>query len=695
MKVTYNWLKDFVDMRITPEALAQKLTMAGLEVTSLEERDGDFVFEIEITSNRPDWLSVIGIAREVAAITGKRINQAASLQAHKLISKILKPADYNLQLKIENKKDCPLYIGTIITGVRVGPSPDWLRKRLELVGCRSVNNIVDITNYVLFQTGEPLHAFDLDKLIGRNDIGASVRKVLIEIRRARNQEKIVTIDAAERILDPDILVIADAQKPVAIAGIMGGKDTEVTGQTRNLLLEAAVFNSVVIRRGRQKLGVQSEASYRFERNVVAESAQEATHQAIELIEKLGSFKAASSKMSTPISRKKKAISFNLSSAANFLGVNVTLSRARAILTSLGFRATGASGMNLRVQIPPYRQDVSMQKDLAEEIARIYGYDLVPMTHPAIKPQITVNSRRALTSSVKNTLAALGLQEVVTYSLIAKDDLFEIGTQAVDAPVEVLNPLSKDQEILRPNLLSGILNSVAVNLNRKQEYVNIFEIAGVFCRQEGKLQQEQILCVALCGARTLLLNQGTVKDEPGYLHLKGIFTRVFERLGVSKFDFHNLSFTENAAQIMIEADGKQIGFLAQTPKAVLERLGIKNREVFIAQVSLDKALALAELKKKVRPLAVYPAVRRDISFTVKDEVMAQDILLLIRQQGTLLLEDAQIIDYYKGKQIPAGQKALTISCIYRAHERTLTEAEVNPIHSAFCAALTERFQAVFR
>ena len=271
MKVTYNWLKDFVEIKISPEKLAEKLTMAGLEVTALEKKGGDFVFEIEVTSNRPDWLSVIGIAREVAAITGKKMK---SVQTKKL-----QPAERSPQpllVKIEDKNDCSLYIAKIIKGVKIGPSPQWLKERLELIGCRSINNIVDIANYVLFEYGQPLHAFDLDKLNGD----------LISVRRAKKDEKLVTIDGIERNLCPEILVIADLHAPVALAGIMGGKETEVSGATKNILLEAAVFNPVLVRRGRQKLGLQSDSAYRFERGVDSCGTQAASSRAAELIQKL-------------------------------------------------------------------------------------------------------------------------------------------------------------------------------------------------------------------------------------------------------------------------------------------------------------------------------------------------------------------------------------------------------------------------
>jgi len=307
MKVTYNWLKDFVEIKIPPQALVNKLTMAGLEVTSLEPKEGDCVFEIEVTSNRPDCLSVIGIAREVAAITGKKL---------KLLSAIRYPLSAKnsqlISIRIEDKKDCPLYTAKIIRDVKVKPSPAWIKKRLELIGCRSVNNIVDITNYVLFTWGEPLHAFDLGKIKGST----------IFVRRAKTGEKITTIDGEQRALDSDILIIADNQNPIAIAGVMGGKDTEVIERTHDILLEAAVFNPIIVRRGRQKLGIQSDSSYRFERSVDAQIVEKASWQAVELIQKLAGGSCIFAKSSGLPQAKKKSLSLEVSTVNKILGVDI-------------------------------------------------------------------------------------------------------------------------------------------------------------------------------------------------------------------------------------------------------------------------------------------------------------------------------------------------------------------------------------
>jgi len=677
MKVTYNWLKDFVEIEIPPQALAERLTMAGLEVTSLEERGGDFVFEIEITSNRPDCLSVIGMAREVAAITGKRL-RLPSVKKQQLATRDQRP----FAIKIENKKDCPLYTAKIIRDVKVGLSPVWLKIRLELIGCRSVNNIVDITNYILFTWGEPLHAFALDKLEGDTII----------VRRAKPGEKITTIDEQQRILNSDILVIADEQKPVALAGVMGGKDTEVTATTKNILLEAAIFNPIIVRRGRQRLGIQSDSSYRFERGVDPRIVEEASWRAAELIQELTGARPLSAKSSGLPKTKKKSVSLEVSTVQKILGIKISAPRIKKILTGLGFKAKTQAKNSFGVEVPSHRPDAELEIDLIEEIARISGYDFIPTTLPAARPQVSLDEPRHLVSEIKNILIGLGLQEVITYSLMAKDLLRSFGARQADETIEILNPLSREQGILRPTLIPGLAACVTYNLNQKQEYVNIFEVAHGFCVANSGLKEEPLLGIALCGVKPLLLEQGLIKDVADLLHLKGICGVLFERLGIREYNF---TATQDSSEVAVYLGKEKVGFLARLKKEVLESLDIKNKEVFVAELHLERILTCADLNKKFVQLPIYPGISRDISLLLKEEILLGDVLEAIKEQGRPLLRQAKVIDYYKGKQIPAGFKGFTISCFYRRDERTLTEAEIDLVHSGICTLLKERFAAQMR
>jgi phenylalanyl-tRNA synthetase beta chain len=682
MKLTYNWLKDFVDIKLSPEALAEKLTMAGLEVTSLEKKGGDCVFEIEITSNRPDWLSVVGIAREVAAITGRKMKQVTRSQGHKVTRKILKDETCDLKIKIGNKKDCPLYTAKIVRGVNVGPSSDWLRERLELIGCRTINNVVDITNYVLFTWGEPLHAFDLDKL----------SQDTLFVRRAMKGEKVTTIDAEVKALDPEVLVIADSGHVLAIAGIMGGKDTEVTERTKNILLEGAVFDPIVIRRGRQKLSLQTDSSYRFERGVDAESAQAASWQAINLIEEFAQGQCTLAKSMGFAKTQSRRVNLSLTAVRKILNIEMAPATAKGILTRLGFTVRPAKAQGLSVLIPGYRPDVKLDVDLIEEIARILGYDQMPKSLPRVNPQVLPEGQREKVSLTKDILTGLGLNEVITYSLIGRELLKDFGFSQAEDALEILNPLSKEQEVLRPSLLPSLCQSVAVNLNQKQEAVNIFELARVYLKEETGPKEELMLAIALCGSRSLWLEQGVAKDEANILHLKGITETLFERLGITDYDFSSAAGSPVAD---IYAGKVKVGGMMVLSDAASDRLGIKNKQVFLLQVSLEKVFSLAVQEKRFTPLPKYPAVTRDISLVLKDSISVKEVLVALKEQGGDLLSNVRITDQYKGKQIPDGTRGLTISCLYRSEEKTLTETEVAPLHAKLNSILVERFGARIR
>jgi phenylalanyl-tRNA synthetase beta chain len=670
MKVTYNWLKDFVNIKILPKALAEKLTMAGLEVVALEEAGGDFVFEIEITSNRPDWLSILGVAREVAAITKSKL-KVINIKEPKIINKDILP----VKVSILDKPGCPFYNARIIRDVKVGPSPDWLKKRLELLGCRSVNNVVDVTNYCLFELGHPLHAFDLDKL----------NQATVIVRRAKAGEKINTIDNQQKLLTPEILVIADLDKPIAVAGVMGGKDTEVTAQTRNILLETAIFNPVLIRRGRQKLGLQSESAYRFERGVDLESAKNTALLASKLICELALGKPAGKKTLGQFRAVCPAIKLDVAYVNRVLGTKLTLLAVKQILSSLGFSLKIKTKNSLLVKSPGFRQDIKSAIDLVEEVARIYGYAAIKQTLPAIKPALNIFGKEKTVAYIKNVLLGAGLQEAITYSLVNRTLLTKSGIVPSAKLIEILNPLSAEQEVLRPTLLPSLIRCVAYNLNQQQEYVNIFEVANIF--SGGNIPEEKLaLGIALCGTNSFLLKRGLIKDEITLLHLKGIIEELFSKLGIQGYDFQN----KGAKQISITLGHQEIGVMLDLNKQVLDAFDIKNKQVILGQIDLEKVWTSINLEKKFLSLPKYPGITRDISFIVKDDIAVKDLISAIEEKGSGLLRLAKVVDYYQGKQIPTGFRGLTISCVYRVSERTLTEEELAPIHNSICALLVERF-----
>jgi len=677
MKVTYNWLKDFVDIAISPAALAEKLTMAGIEVKAVVENSGDSVFEIEVTSNRPDWLNIAGLAREVSAITGKKLKKQPAVPLP--LSKTSRQEQYSIL--IEDKKDCPVYTARIIEGVRVAPSPAWLKERLEMVGCRSVNNIVDITNYVLFEIGEPLHAFDAERLQGS----------CVAVRRARPAEKLITIDGQERNLSPDILVIADGKKPVALAGIMGGKDTEVAAATATVLLEAAIFNPLTVRRGRQRLGIQSEASYRFERSIDWASVDAASLRACAMIIEIAGGKLVQSKRSGTLKRAPQAISLAVDKASRVLGTDITPRQARSMLASLGFGVKALGSKGLKVTAPSYRADVKEDVDLIEEIARINGYTKIPTTLPGFIVQEAAVAASDPVRPIKKILASLGLDEVITHSIVNRGILDGLWHGEGEV-LELENPLNKEQDILRPTLVPSLLGCVAYNLRQKQERIAIFEIAKTYARSGARLSEEYMLAIALCGEKKIWHSGGCIQDKPGLLHLKGVIESLFARLGITGY---KLTWNEQGSIALFQADSALLGTLRILEPALLERFEIKNRGVFVAELAVAELLRHRRTSRRFIPLPRYPAMNRDVSVTVKDSVPAGTLRDAIMRHGGSLLEEAEIIDFYTGKQIENGFKNITFSCRYRSAERTLTEEEVNPVHRAVTEALVREFQARIR
>jgi phenylalanyl-tRNA synthetase beta chain len=680
MKFTYNWLKDFVDVKLAPEALAERLTMAGLEVESVTPVGGDFVFEVEVTSNRPDWLSVAGIAREVAALTDKGMKPPAY---QKIIPPRSKRETERFAIQIEDKKDCPLYTARIIREVRVEASPAWIKERLEMVGCRSVNNVVDSTNYIMFTWGQPLHAFDLEALSTDT----------IVVRRATPAEKITTIDGEQKLLSPEIMVIADKRRPVAVAGVMGGLDTEVHVGTRTVLLEAAIFNPVVVRRGRRILGIQSESSYRFERGVDPSCVDFNSRQAAALIEQYACGQTTLAKSSSPPDTKKKFIHFDIEQGARVLGLAVLPpTKVKTILTHLGFGVRVSAKDNFSIEVPAYRPDVNLPEDLIEEIARIIGYEHIPETLPSVKPQVFSDQRRPLVAKTKNILVGLGLQEVITHSLVSKADLAGFSGMGAGEPVEVENPLSQEQAILRPSLLPSLLRAVAYNLNQRQSPVTIFEVSDVFSSDEKTGVSEELhLGLALCGTKSLYVAQGLLKDDLGLLHAKGIIETLCVRLGVKGLSW----IPRDASTIEIFTGEEKIGTVVDIPEGVLERLDIKNRRASAAEIYLEKVFAAGTTTKKFTSLPLYPGISRDISVVLAEDIPVGEILTAIRDTGGKLLEQVTVVDYYKGKQIAAGSKGLTLSCLYRSPARTLTEEEVVPVHARVLNTLVEKFHAAIR
>jgi phenylalanyl-tRNA synthetase beta chain len=670
MKISYNWLRDYVDIKIAATRLAGLMTMAGLEVTAMERIGSDTVFEIEVTPNRPDCLSIIGVAREIAALTNSRLKEPKVI-----LSKDSKNSGLRFMLTVIDKRGCSRYIGRSIADVKVGPSPEWLRRRLESVGIRSINNIVDITNYVLLETGQPLHAFDLDKLA----------KAKIIVRRAKADERIITIDGQERKLDPEILVIADAYKPVAIAGVMGGLETEVSTDTKNILLESAYFDPVLIRRTSRALGLSSESSYRFERGTNPYSASTASMRAVNLIEQLAQAKLIHSQeyVGQKVNTKTRRLLFSVSNANNLLGTAISSLRMSSILKRLGFGVSVKSSDILQIRIPFFRQDVKIEVDLVEEIARIYGYNRILSTIPKIR--IADVDKQPLEEAfriIKEILIGQGFNEVITYSLMGSD-LLQKANIDCDNLTAIANPLSAEQEFLRPALLPGLLNCAADNFHQKVDNIKIFELGNI----AEKTAEIPALGIVMSGLKySDWLRR--IQEPLSLFDLKGIIEAVLQKLGIGNYDMlkRDLPYFKKGYSATVKIQDVQVGFLGRICDELMDRWSVKKKEIFVAELNIRQLSRFINLKKIYRPWINFPSIRRDISLIMHRGTTAADIIRIARQEGGVYLKRISLVEQYTGEHIPAGSNGLVFSLEYQASDRTLTDEEVNAFHRNICEAL---------
>ena len=683
MRVSYNWLRDYVDINISAQKLAQVLTMAGLTVDSIEKKLGDSVLDIEITSNRPDWLSYIGIAREVAAITGKKLKMpsAAGIRGEGA----RQGARGKVTVKVEDKKLCPRYTARIIRNVKVGASPGWLKKKIEAAGLRPVNNIVDITNFCLFETGEPMHAFDLDNLSG----GAVI------IRKAAKGEKIIAIDGAERLLDESMLVIADSALPAAIAGVMGGLKTEVGNQTKDILLEAAYFDPISIRRTSRLLALSTESSYRFERKVDIDNIQYASDRAARLILEIAGGEMGEFIDTGKIRHDKRAISLRYERLNKVTGVDIPPSKTRSILTSLGARVKSLSRSALKLEAPFFRHDLQSEIDLIEEVARVYGYGNIPETIPQIVEKgARLPFDMAVDNKIREILTSLGLSEIITYSLLSKPLLLKAKISDADV-IEIKNPLSAEQEVMRPSSIAGMLNSIRHNINRKTKSLRLFELGNVYFKEGADVfKEKRNLSMGVTG---LEFTGWTDKSRGVTLFdLKGVVETLFLSLGVVEFSTREVkddTFSP-AACSSIEVKGEPLGIIGEIDPEVLDNFDIKDR-VYLAEIDCEKLLGFVSLEKQFKEPPKYPSVVRDISIVVDKNISNGQVISSIKETAGRILKDAQLIDRYRGVQIPDGKTGLTYRLEYQDLKRTLLDLDVQEVHFRVVRALENNLGARLR
>jgi phenylalanyl-tRNA synthetase beta chain len=686
MLVCYKWLQDYVDFSWSAKTLAKKLTDTGLEVKAIETnpRDsGDAILEIEVTPNRPDCLSIIGIAREIAVIADLPLKFPEVK-----IQEVDEPASNFASVKIEAPDLCPRYSARVIRGVKIASSPDWMINRLESVGIRAINNVVDITNYVLMEYGHPLHAFDLMKLDGKQII----------VRRANAGETMITLDNQKRVLDTERLVIADAKRPVALAGVMGGANSEVLQSTTDLLIESAYFNPISIRKTSKKLGIRTESSYRFERGTDPENAVLALNRATQLITEFAGGKVAKGIIDVyPSPEKLRALTLRTSRVNEFLGIKLRQKSIAGILGKLGCQTKSNSSEILEVQVPSFRRDLEREIDLIEEIARIHGYDNVENTAPAISVQpILPYPELHIERTIRESLCHLGFWEVMNYSLVNSEEWAGYGFNRADM-VEMRNPLSAEQNTLRVSLLPSVCQNVSSNLRLGQAVVRVFEIARIMKKtnEPGKFIEQTQLAVAASGKTV-----GAVWEEKGltldFYGFKGVVEHLFHRLElpVPKFIPTNLFYLKPGASAEIQVNGDSMGTLGQINQDLAEKWGL-DKDCCYFELTLDKLVTIPKSIMAFVPLPKYPAILRDISILVPSSVTSEQICQAVQIGTNKLIESAVLFDLYTGDKIPSGYRSMSFRITYRHPQRTLQDSEIDSLHKTIIEQLTEKYRVKLR
>jgi len=652
--------------------------------TPLTDYMGDVIFDLDITPNRPDCLSVIGIAREVAALTGQEVrlpevsyDEAAA------------PIDRQISVEIADPDLCPRYCASLIAEVKVAPSPRWMQQRLLACGMRPINNIVDITNYVMLEYGEPLHAFDYHQIRGKKII----------VRRAEEGEILVTLDGARRLLSRDMLVIADQERAVAIAGVMGGADSEMTEQTTAILLEAANFNPASIYHTGNTLGLPSEARMRFERGIGPELALPAAKRATQLIIQLAGGKAAKGLVDAyPGRQEREPILLSTGEVSRLLGVDFSLDQIKGALASLGFDCQPAdSASEVWVTAPYWRSDINLAEDLVEEVARIIGYDQIPVTMLSESvPRQDPEPILSLKQEVRHSLTGYGFQEVITYSLTSLDLLNKLLPKPhplEPAPLRVANPMTAEQEYLRPNLRPNLLAALAANRRHEEGGIRLFELGRVYMPRPNDLPSEpEMLCGLLTGPRFEESWHGG-EDSVDFFDAKGVVEGLFRRLGVeASFEPGEDESLHPAKQVAIVIEGKRVGVIGELHHKVVDAFEIPV-DVYLFEFNLTELLPFTLKHKLFQPISRFPAVVRDIALVVDAGVTHRQVQDIIT--GFPLVTQVSLFDLYTGGQLPPGKKSLAYRITFQSSSHTLTDEEVNEVQQQILDKLSTELGATLR
>jgi phenylalanyl-tRNA synthetase beta chain len=668
MKVSYNWLKEYVKNLPKPEKLADLLTIHSFEVKAIEKTGSDYLLDIDILPNRAhDCLCHLGVAKECAALIKSKIK----IQKLKLTESKTKKAENFIKIEVKNREDCPRYIARVITDIKIGPSPKWLQDKLKSIGQKSINNVVDAANYVMFEMGQPLHAFDYEKIEGRKII----------VRKARNKEKITTLDGETCELDDSILVITDDKDVLALAGVKGGTKAGITSKTKIIVLESANFSIHAIRNTVKKIGIKTDASIRFEHGLDPNLAQEAMDRVAELIREIAGGEVARGIVDIyPQKVFAKKIKLNREKVEKVLGMKITDLQITEILGLLGFEV----GDSLGVTIPTIRQDIEIEEDLIEEISRIIGYDNIPTQQPfgllgASRPDDDLT----IINKVKSIFEGLGFNEVYNFSFVGEADIEKLKLDK-SGYLELENPLNMDLKYLRKDLLVNLLKNLKDNAKsflNTERGIKIFELGKVYRSTKDGAAKEEKMLSGIIAAR----NEKT-KGEKFY-ELKGIIDSLLNKLGISDQWYDDFEatpewtddiFWQKTGTAEIKIGNEEVGFLGQINSQILNKLNIGGI-VIAFNLNFEKILKLVEEELIYEPPSPYPAAVRDLAIFVNLEDKMADVLNIIEITGGNLVQDVDLFDMYEGEGIPDGKKSLAFHIVYQSYEKTLKDEEVDKVH----------------
>ncbi len=644
---------------------------------------GDAIFDIDITPNRADCLSVMGIAREVAALTCKpfRLPDLGYPESDRAVESYA-------SVEIEAPELCPRYCATVIEGITIGPSPLWMQDRLAACGARPINNIVDVTNYVMLEFGQPLHSFDYKQVRGNKII----------VRRAAEGETMYTLDEQERKFDDNILLIADAERPVAVAGVMGGLSSEVREFTTSILLESANFNQAAIHHGSQELKLGSEASARFEKGLNPGLAIMAVKRATQLIAQLGGGKVAKGIIDVyPGKKAGKPVEVSGHDVKRLLGIDLDLDRIKECLELLGLQCRKGDTNNILVDDPWWRNDINCSADLVEEVARITGYDKIPETMLSASLPCGVSAPIvSFRQELREMMAAAGFQEIITYPLTNPETMQRLSSAPAVGPVDMLriaNPMSRELEYLRTSLRMGVLSVLARNQRAREGNIRLFEVAKVFIPRAGDLPRENEILCGLVDTVTPVVYWQSKPRQADFYFVKGIIEALLDRFGVRAGYLQGNDATLNSAKsadIMVGA--AKLGVIGEVHPAVLKNFDIAEPAILF-ELDVDMLLTLSSKPLVYKALSKYPAITRDVAILVDAAAAYQKIVDIVKAFS--LVADMQLFDLYEGKQVPEGKKSLAFRLTYQSAGQTLKDEEVDKVQQRILERLSKELGATLR